>query len=152
MIINPTHLLHSAKKLNNGSAPGPSGWTIPHVLWLLQDAALATPFAALLAYIGRGLLSGNAKRRLLTSRLMAISKKQFVQSDLSSSSECPDPNRIRPSLSVRFSTDSSLIIFYIRVVISLFAFRRFSSAFTGLVLIAWSTKHAPPLNFILTRF
>lgn len=96
--LNLARLIKSAKALNNGSAPGPSGWTIQHLLWILQDPTLSAPFAILLAYIAEGHLSGDAQRRLLASRLVAIRKAGSTPPPPGSDpdSACPPTKHIRP--------------------------------------------------------
>ena len=91
--INLIDLIASAKKLNNGSSSGPTGWSIPHCLFILQNPTLAPLFCTLLAYIARGQLIGMAKTRLLSSRLIALLKKSDPFFDYKT---CPPPSLIRP--------------------------------------------------------
>ena len=84
--LTPSELLRSAKSLNNGSASGASGWSIPHLIWILQDAQLGPLFASVLTFIARGHVSPSTRQRLLASRLVAIPKPAHASSSASSSS------------------------------------------------------------------
>ena len=65
------------KRVNNGSAPGPSGWTGSHLQLLAEsdDEEVKTGICMLVKDIGNGVFGGATKQRLLASVLMPIGKK-----------------------------------------------------------------------------
>jgi hypothetical protein len=64
-----------ARKVNNGSAPGPSGWTGHHLHVLMEDEDCAKGITALITDIRNGALTGrDVRNRLLASALIPISK------------------------------------------------------------------------------
>jgi hypothetical protein len=83
-------VLTAAKKLNRGSAPGPSGWTVAHTLFILNNKSLGPLFLSFITYIINGSVSGTARTRLLASRLIPIPKDPFAHGI------CPTKDMIRP--------------------------------------------------------
>jgi hypothetical protein len=62
------------KRLCNGAAPGPSGWTGELIAPLLRDEACARSLCILIADILNGVLSVAEREYLLASRLIAVKK------------------------------------------------------------------------------
>ena len=71
LVAVAAQLLKSAKKLT-GRAPGPTGITIQHLVFLLSNETTAPLLVNLVCLINRGVLTGEAKSMLLASRLLAI--------------------------------------------------------------------------------
>ena len=72
LVAVAAQLLKSAKKLNTGRAPGPTGITMQHLVFLLSNETTAPLLANLICLINRGVLTGEGKSMLLASRLLAI--------------------------------------------------------------------------------
>ena len=72
LVAVASQLLKSARKLNTGRAPGPTGITMQHLVFLLSNETTAPLVANLICLINRGVLTGEGKTMLLASRLLAI--------------------------------------------------------------------------------
>ena len=65
------------RRVHNGSAPGPSGWTGSHLmlLWEGGSAEAKSGLTLLIRDICNGVFAGEAKKRLLACNLIPLSKK-----------------------------------------------------------------------------
>ncbi|HVW99154.1 MAG TPA: reverse transcriptase domain-containing protein, partial [Candidatus Babeliaceae bacterium] len=69
-----TDLVKLINKMVNGSAPGPSGWTIEMVHTLVQDPDCLSGLALLIQDITNGTLPDSIKPFLLSSKLIGLDK------------------------------------------------------------------------------
>ena len=75
--VDPSTLFRLLKlRVNNGSAPGPSGWTGSHLMLLVESGTeeAKTGLTLLTKDICNGVFGGSTQQRLLASVLMPISK------------------------------------------------------------------------------
>lgn len=75
--VDPATLVRVLKqRVDNGSAPGPSGWSGSHLMVLANSGLpeVQAGLCALVRDICNGVLTGDAKRRLLASVLIPLSK------------------------------------------------------------------------------
>ena len=89
--VSPVIALKSLTKLNRGTAPGPSGTSISHLLFIMRQPLLAPLLCSIITYIINGKVTGEARTRLLASRLIPVPKVP-----LGDEASCPPANKIRP--------------------------------------------------------
>ena len=77
--VTAKHLLKCARKLNTGKAPGPTGITMQHIIFLLLNETTAPHLATVISLLIRGLITGEAKNMLLASRLIAIKRGSKIR-------------------------------------------------------------------------
>jgi hypothetical protein len=76
--------------INNGSAPGPSGWTGDHLLILSSDPTCLRGITLIAQYIINNQLSAAARSRILACTLLTISKDDTIVNG----AEAPAPRPI----------------------------------------------------------
>ena len=74
VIASNDDLKKLVRRLNNGAAPGPSGWTMQMLMPYLRKPEILRAVATLLTDIANGKIAGRACEALLASRLIAIPK------------------------------------------------------------------------------